>query len=106
MIKLHSSLFLPGCAQGNYIVKAKGCILAILRWGNADAPFDDWGSFAYVPIDPAGNGFFSFTGVRGIPREATHVWARCYAADFSSYEDGSAPIPAEFLDQTEGQFFV
>ncbi len=73
MIKLQTSLIWPGCAQGKYIVKAKGCILAILQWGNANTPLTDWGPFAYVPIDPAGNGLFSFTGMRGIPREATHV---------------------------------
>lgn len=101
MIKLQTSLIWPGCAQGKYIVKAKGYILAILRWGSAKAPLIDWGAFAYVPIDPAGNGLFSFSGIRGIPREATHVWARCYVTDFSSYEDVSVEIPEKFLNNTE-----
>ncbi len=98
MIRIQTNLIWPGCAQGKYLVKAKGCILAVLRWGNAKAPLDDWDPFAYVPVDPAGNGMFSFSGMRGIPREASHVWARCYAADFGSFEDVSAGIPEKYLD--------
>ena len=101
MIKLQASLIWSGCAQGKYIVKAKGCILAILRWGNANAPLTDWGPFSYVPIDQAGNGLFSFSGMRGIPREATHVWAKCYSADFSSCEESSVEIPERFLNTGE-----
>ena len=97
MIKLQTSLIWPECAQGKYIVKAKGCLLAVLRWGTAEGPLTGWGPFAYVPVDPAGNGIFSFSGRRGIPRDATHVWARCYAAGFGSYEDVSAEIPAKYL---------
>lgn len=97
MIKLQTHLIWPGCAQGNYIVKARGFILAVLRWGNGDEPFHDWGPFAYVPIDPAGNGSFFFSGKRGIPRGASHVWARCYAADFASFENVSAPLPDRYL---------
>ena len=54
MIHLQTSLIGPGCAQGKYILKAKGCILAVLRWGSEKEPLADWGPFAYVPIDPAG----------------------------------------------------
>ena len=97
MIKLQTSLIWPGCAQGKYIVKAKGFILAVLKWGDCSAPLEGWGPFAYVPVDPAGNGCFFFSGKRGIPGEATHVWARCYAPDFSSYEDASAGIPERYL---------
>ena len=50
-----------------------------------------------MPVDPAGNGCFFFSGKRGIPGEATRVWARCYAPDFSSYEDASAGIPERYL---------
>ena len=97
MIKLQTSLIWPGYAQGKYMVKAKGCMLAVLSWGTAKEPLTGWGPFAYVPIDPAGNGSFSFIGRRGIPCEATHVWARCYATGFGSYEDASAEIPAKYL---------
>ena len=97
MIKLQISLIWPECAQGKYIVKAKGCVLAVLRWGNKEGPLIGWGPFAYVPIDPAGNGIFSFSGRRGIPSGATHVWARCYTNDFVSYEDISAGIDHKYL---------
>ena len=103
MIKLQTSLIWPGCAQGKYIIKAKGFILAILRWGSNDRPLEDWGPFAYVPIDPAGNGCFFFSGKRGIPREATHVWIRCVSHDFSAFEDAYAEIPERYRKDTAGQ---
>jgi len=99
-MKLQMSLIWPGCAQGNYIVKAKGHILAVLRWGSGDGPLKEWGPFAYVPIDPAGNGCFFFSGKRGIPREATHVWARCFTPDFSAFEDIAVEIPERYLPDT------
>lgn len=103
MIKLQINLIWPGCAQGKYSVKAKGYILAVLRWGNSEASLIGWSPFAYVPIDPSGNGTFFFSGRRGIPKEATHVWARCYTADFNSYDDVSAEITAKYLHKTEEQ---
>ena len=96
MIKLQTSLIWPGCAQGKYSIKAKGFILAVLRWGNSNAPLNGWGPFAYVPVDPAGNGSFYFPGRRGIPGEATHVWARCYTGDFRDYEDAFCAIPEKY----------
>lgn len=101
MIKLQAGLIWPGCAQGRYAIRAKGFMLAVLRWGSADAPLADWSPFAYVPVDPAGNGEFSFPGRRGIPREATHVWARCYAPDFLSFEDASAELPPGYAAAAE-----
>lgn len=98
MMKLQTSLIWPGCAQGRYIIKAKGFILAVLRWGNRDHPFPDWSPFAYIPIDPAGNGAFFFSGKRGIPPGTSHVWACCYAADFNSCENISAAIPEQYLE--------
>lgn len=100
MIRLQTSLIWPGCAQGKYIVKAKGYLLAILRWGNEAGPLAGWDSFAYVPIDPAGNGCFFFSGKRGIPKEATHVWARCVSHDFSGFADVCAKIPERYLVNT------
>ncbi len=100
MIKLQTSLIWRGCAQGKYIVKAKGYILAVLRWGDKEGPLNDWGPFAYVPIDPAGNGCFTFSGRRGIPREATHVWGRCFASDFSCFEDAVTEIPVAHLPES------
>lgn len=98
MIKLQTSLIWPGCAQGKYSINAKGFILSVLRWGNSNAPLNGWGPFAYVPIDPAGNGSFSFSGRRGIPGEATHVWARCYTTDFGDYEDAFCAIPEKYVE--------
>lgn len=97
MIKIQTSLIWPGCAQGKYVVKARGYILAVLRWGNHDGPLDHWGPFAYIPIDPAGNGTFFFPGGRGIPRNGTHVWARCFTHDFVSFEDTSTEIPDRYI---------
>lgn len=97
MIKLHAELIWPGYAQGRYTIKAKGYFLAVLRWGNGEEAFDNWSPFAYVPIDPAGNGTFFFSGMRGIPPDISYIWARCYAHDFSSYEDTSIEIPSKYL---------
>ena len=98
MSRVQTSLIWPGCAQGKYnIVKAKGCILAVLRWGDDAGPLNHWGPFAYVPIDPAGNGTFFFSGKRGIPKGATHVWARCFTHDFTSFEDVSGKIPDRYI---------
>ncbi len=97
MLKLQMSLVRPGCAQGRYLIRAKGCILAVLQWGSGTETLPGWGPFAYVPIDPAGNGAFFFPGSRAIPGTATHVWARCYSHDFSSCEDVSARIPEQYL---------
>ena len=96
MFKIQIKLGKPGRAQGVYRITARGAILAVLRWGTQSAPLETWSPFAYVPIDPAGNGSFVFTGNRGIPPEAASVHARCYLADFSRFEDIAVPIPAQY----------
>lgn len=100
MIKLQIKLIYPGCAEGHYIIKAKGFILAILSWGNRNGPLEGWGNFAYVPIDPTGNSDFYFCGSRGIPKEATHVYVRCFVPDFSAHEDFASEIPEKFLNKS------
>lgn len=97
MIKIQTSLIWPGCAQGKYTVKAKGFILAVLRWGSHDGPLDRWGPFAYLPLDPAGNGTFFFSGNRGIPKDATHVWAHCFTHDFTSFEEASVELADRYI---------
>lgn len=97
MAKLQISLIWPGCAQGKYTIKARGFILAILSWGNADGPLEGWSPIGYVPIDPAGNGSLFFPGRRGIPPKATHVWARCVSHDFTEDVKISAAIEPRFL---------
>lgn len=96
MIKMEMNLIWPGCAQETYTLKAKGCILAVLRWGDIDGPSQEWSPFAYAPIDPAGNGSFYFSGRRGIPPHISHVWACCHTADFASCETASAAIPQKY----------
>ena len=97
MAKLQINLIWPGCAQGKYIIKAKGCILAVLSWGNVEGPLEDWGPIGYVPIDPAGNGSLFFPGGRGIPPKATHVWAKCVSHDFKEETEIATEIAPRFL---------
>ena len=97
MIRVKTGLIRPGCAQGRYLIQARGFMLAALRWGNAQGPLEQWGMLAYVPIDPAGNGSFFFSGGRAIPAGATHVWARCYTHGLTAFEDAAAEIPERFI---------
>lgn len=87
----------PGRADGRYIIKAKGSIIAILFWGDKDGMLPGWRPFAYVPVDPYGNGSFYFSGQRAIPYDATTVVARCISSDFKRDEYVSEPIPERFL---------
>ncbi|MBQ5770314.1 MAG: hypothetical protein IIW08_03960 [Clostridia bacterium] len=101
MISVETNLIWPGSAEGWYAVKAKGAMLSVLHWGDVQGAFEDWSPFAYVPIDPAGNGEFYFSGNRGIPGGVTHVWAKVYADDFLSFEWANACIPEQFLTVDE-----
>lgn len=96
-MKLQIKLQRPGYAQGRYSVKAKGCIIAILSWANAEGRLSGWSPFAYVPIDPYGNGIFSFDGNRAIPTGVTHVHTRCIKADFNHSEEMLTEIPEQFV---------
>jgi len=98
----------PGCADGNYHVKAKGCIAASLHWADGNGAFSDWQSFAYIPIEPNGVAMFRFAGGRAVPKDATHVLARTVSADFTSVEEILAPIPmpAETVAETPVQRFL
>ena len=97
MLKFQTSLIWPDCAMGKYSIKAKGFLLAVLRWGDKTGALPDWSPIAYVPINPAGNGEFFFPGKRAIPCGATHVWAHCVSPDFQRFEDVSTKIPERFL---------
>lgn len=83
----------PGCADGRYQLRAKGCVAASLHWADASGALPGWQSFAYIPIEPAGEGVFRFSGGRAIPENATHVLARAVSADFSSAQEALVPIP-------------
>jgi len=37
---------IPGCADGNYHVKAKGCIAASVHWADENGILTDWQPFA------------------------------------------------------------
>ena len=101
MIKLQIKFETPGYAQGNYLIKAKGFILGVLSWADEHGALNDWGNFAYIPIDTAGNGSFYYSGLRAIPSNATHVLARCFSGDFLSYEDVMSEIPSHFLSNIQ-----
>ena len=96
-MKLEIRLYRAGSAQGRYVVKAKGSIIAILSWADTCGRLPGWSPFAYVPVDPYGNGLFCFKGNRGIPARATHVHMRCVASDFSRSEEMLAEIPKQFI---------
>src|SRR5699024_12624385 len=95
-MKLEIRLYRAGSAQGRYVVKAKGSIIAILSWADTCGRLSGWSPFAYVPVDPYGNGLFCFKGNRGIPAGATHVHMRCVASDFSRSEEMLTEIPKQF----------
>ena len=84
---------IPGCADGNYLVKAKGCIAASLHWADENGALVDWQPFAYLPIETNGVGMYKMEGSRAIPKAATHVLVRAVSADFSSVEESLVPIP-------------
>lgn len=96
-MKLEIRLYRAGSAQGRYVVKAKGSIIAILSWADTCGRLSGWSPFAYVPVDPYGNGLFCFKGNRGIPAGATHVHMRCVASDFSRSEEMLTEIPKQFI---------
>ena len=83
----------PGCADGSYHVKARGCIMASLHWTDENGVLPDWQPLAYLPIETNGVGTYKMEGSRAIPRNATHVLARSVSADFSSIDEILAPIP-------------
>lgn len=90
-IELTINQRIPGCADGNYHVKAKGCIVASLHWADENGALPDWQPFAYLPIETNGVGMYKMVGGRAIPKDATHVLARAVSADFSSAEDPPCP---------------
>ena len=99
---------IPGCADGNYHVKAKGCIVASLHWADENGVLTDWQPFAYLPIETNGIGMYKMVGSRAIPRDTTHVLARAVSADFASVEEILIPIPkpAEAEAEESAQHFL
>lgn len=96
-MKLKIKFKMPGYADCDIEVKAKGFILASIYWANINGVLPEWSSVAVFPIEPSGNGHYSFRGHRAIPDGATHVCVRCISQDFFSIEDALTEIPEEFL---------
>lgn len=82
-----------GCADGEYTIRAKGFLVAVLSWANQEGVLPGWTPFAYIPLDPSGNGVFHFSGKRAIPPSVTHVHLRCIASDFTRTEEMLVEIP-------------
>lgn len=101
MAKLNVKFKSLGSVDGIYDVQAKGCSVAVLRWGDANGAWEDWTSFAYVPLHD-GQGEFRLTGGRAIPPGATHIYARLIAEDFLSDSLICAEIPESQQTQPFG----
>lgn len=93
MIRLDIQTHIPGCADGTYRVRARGCIAAALYWANKHGALPDWTPFAYIPISPGSVGEFRFTGCRAIPKDATHVLARGIRSVITTTEETIAELP-------------
>lgn len=92
-MRLKIKLKRDGWADGDYQVKAKGCLVVSLHWATAQGALPDWTAFAYIPVSADGAGSFRYEGGRGIPAEATHVLMRGVSADFANIEEWLEPIP-------------
>ena len=96
----------PEYADGTFIIGAKGALIAVLSWANADGALPDWTPFAYVPLDPYGNGEFQYSGQRAIPLEATGIHMRCIASDFRDKGELISEIPKEFLPKEHSEDLI
>ena len=83
----------PGCADGNYHVRAKGAIMASLHWADENGALPDWMPLACAPVEPNGAAMYKMEGGRAVPPGATHVLARAVSEDFSSVEETIVPLP-------------
>ena len=83
----------PGCADGWYRLKAKGCIAACIYWADQYGMLPDWTPIACFPIGPNGIGSYQMTGGRAVPAEATHLLMRAVSADLTSVKEALVPIP-------------
>ena len=93
MIRLDIQAQIPGCADGTYRVRARGCIAVALYWADKHGALPDWTPFAYIPISPGGVGEFRFVGCRAVPKNATHILARGIRSDMITTEETIAELP-------------
>lgn len=96
-MNLHVKFYNPGYADCYIEVRAKGFLAASVYWADHNGPLQNWSSLAVFPIDPSGNGKYRFDGKRSIPRNATHIYVKCIAPDFSTVEEAMIEIPEGFL---------
>lgn len=82
-------------ADGIYRVRAKGYLVAILRWATVQGSLWDWTSFGMIALNASGEGQFTYGGGRSIPCEATHVAAELIAVSSSERETLLLPLPPE-----------
>ncbi len=95
-VKLQVKYKKPGMADCEIVIRAKGFLMAMLYWSVENTPLSGWSSMAALPLDASGKGYFRFEGNRGIPPEATHLYARCITPDYSRIEDVAEKIPDAF----------
>lgn len=100
-MKLLIKLDTPEFADGQYQIRAKGCIMVSLHWANWSGILQDWTAFAYLPVSPAGVASFRYQGNRAIPAEATHVTAKGISADYETTDECSVELPGRKKFETE-----
>ena len=96
-MNLHVKFHNPCFSDCDIEVRAKGFLVASVYWADHNGPLQNRSSLAVFPIDPSGNGKYRFEGKRAIPWNATHIYARCIAPDFSTTEEALIEIPERFL---------
>lgn len=98
----------PGCADGNYHIRAKNAIAASLHWADENGILPGWSPLACVPVEPNGAACYKMEGGRAVPAEATHVLARAVSQDFSGVEEVLVPIPkpVESIPEERGLRFL
>ena len=100
-MQLKIALKQAGAADGDYCVKAKGCLAVSLYWADSDGGLPGWTAFAYIPISAAGVGYFHYSGGRAIPAAATHVMARGISSDFAEVLECVAELPEQKRDRAQ-----
>ena len=98
-MKLQVKFKVPGLADCDIEVSAKGFLAASVYWADKNGPLSGWSSIAVFPISPSGTGSYLFGGHRAIPRMATHIFARCISSDFLKTEEVLLEISEAFRPQ-------
>ena len=98
-MKLQVKFKVPGLADCDIEVSAKGFLAASVYWADKNGPLSGWSSIAVFPISPSGTGSYLFGGHRAIPGMATHIFARCISSDFLKTEEVLLEIPEAFRPQ-------